>query len=439
MPNEPQIPTAPDNLQSCSVPPVIAVPPTLPAEANHPASSGRKALTILLSVYLGLFLVDALVSFADDSFALFFGIHALSIIRGLVAFTAVLMALLVYVLMALTPMIPKRLFLPLTLFNLAATLVSIPFMIYHYDRLYLITWSVSACQLIFGLAALYVVLGGFRFHWPLVPASQLNPRRFSWLNLFGFVLANIFVLLPAVIIYLFFSAALAVDHFSDGFVALRPGGIMVQVRKYVRDDGKTIELFPMAHVADAGFYQKVSQTFPSNSIILMEGVTDEQNLLTNKISYKRMAQSLGLAEQHEEFSPGLAKMERADVDISIFSKETIGILNLIMMIHAKGMNPDALQQLSLYTPPPHFEVQLFDDLLGKRNQHLLGEIKSHLADSDNLMIPWGAAHMPGIARGIEKDGFHLKETQEYMVIHFGGSRNSTKVTAQPAGNEKSKQ
>jgi hypothetical protein len=430
------MPNAPDNLPSANVPPVIAVPPTSPT--NPKSGSLEHLLAILLSLYLGLFLADAVVSFADDSLSVFFDLHFLSIFRGLIAFFAVLMAIVIYVLMALTPMIPKRIFLPLTLFNLAATLASIPFLIYHYDRILWIGWGVSTCELIFGLGIFCWVQGGFKFHWPLVAVNQLNLRRFSWLNLGGFVLANIFLLLPAVVIYLLASVAVAVDHFSDGFVALRPSGIMVQVRKYVRSDGKTIELFPMAHVADAGFYRKVSQTFPSNSIILMEGVTDEQNLLTNKISYKRMAKSLGLAEQHEEFSPGLGKLVRADVDISIFSKETIGILNLIMMVHAKGMNPEALQQLTLYTPPPHFEVELFDDLLGKRNEHLLAEIQSHLAQSDNLMIPWGAAHMPGIARGILKDGFHLVQNQEYMVIHFRGFGSSGKAAGQPSSDAKTK-
>jgi len=421
-----------------SAPPVIGAPPTLSAESSQQPSSGRKLLALLLSLYLGMFLADAVISFADESLSLLFDLHLLSVFRGLIAFFAALMAIVIYILMALTPMIPKRIFLPLTLFNLAATLVSIPFLIYHYDRMHLIGWGVSTCQLIFGLLIFGWVQGGLKFRWPLVAVNQLNLRRFSWLNLFGFVLANLFVLLPAVIIYLFFSAALAVDHFSDGFVALRPGGIAVQVRKYVRDDDKTIELFPMAHVADAGFYKKVSQTFPSNSIILMEGVSDQQNLLTNKISYKRMAKSLGLSEQHEEFSPGLGKMVRADVDISIFSKETLGLLNLIMLIHAKGMNPEALQQLTLYQPPPHFEEQLFGDLLGKRNEHLLGEIQSHLAQADNLMIPWGAAHMPGIARGILKDGFHLDQTQEYMVIHFRGLGNSGKAAGSANGDAKVK-
>jgi hypothetical protein len=83
-------------------------------------------------------------------------------------------------------------------------------------------------------------------------------------------------------------------------------------------------------------------------------------------------------------------------------------------------------KLLQYSPPPHFEEQLFDDLLLKRNQHLLGEIQSHLPQTDNLMVPWGVAHMPGIAREIQKSGFHLDGTQDYMVIRFHGADHQTK-------------
>lgn len=430
MPSEPAPPAGPTNH------PPSGVPPPLLAASTHRPSSGRQFLAVLLSLYLGLFLIDAVASFADASMILFFNLHFFSVISAIISFFAIVASVLIYLSMGLTPMIPKRLFLPLTLFNLVAMLAVIPLTIYHYDRLSLIGWSVTTCQVICGLGILYCSQGGFKFRWPLVGLNQLNLRRFSWLNLSGFVLVNIFVLVPAVIVYLLIGTALAVDHFSEGFVALRPGGISVQVRKYVRDDGKMIELFPMAHVADAGFYRKVSQTFPSNSVILMEGVSDDGNLLTNKISYKRMARSLGLAEQHEQFEPGLGKIVPADVDIGIFSKETIGFLNLVMLVHAKGVNPEILQQLMLYQPPPNFEAQLFDDLLGKRNEHLLGEIQSHLAQSDNLMIPWGAAHMPGIARGIQKSGFHLDQTREYMVIRFRGFGSPGKAAGPASGEAK---
>jgi hypothetical protein len=80
-----------------------------------------------------------------------------------------------------------------------------------------------------------------------------------------------------------------------------------------------------------------------------------------------------------------------------------------------------------YSPAPGFERQLFDDILRKRNEHLFGEIRSHLKDSNELMVPWGVAHMPGLAREIEKSGFHLAETREYRLIRFWGAKNEAKV------------
>ena len=291
-----------------------------------------------------------------------------------------------------------------------------------------IVWVISACQVILGLLILNCSQGGFKVHWPLVSRGQIGIRCFSCWNLSAFLLINIFVLMPAVIIYLFYCATTAVDHFSDGFMALHPGGFTVQARKYVRNDGKMIELFPMSHIADASFYQQVSQTFPTNSIILMEGVTDNENLLTNKLSYKRAAKSLGLTEQKQEFNPTNGEMVAADVDVDQFSANTIGLLNLVTLIHSKGLDSGTLLQLMQYAPAPGFEKQLFDDLLTKRNQHLLGEIHSYLEQSDNIMVPWGAAHMPGIAKEIQKAGFHLDEAHEYQVIRFHGVGNHVKDT-----------
>lgn len=379
----------------------------------------KKLVSILLNLCLGLFLADAFVSLVDDTLILLFGLHLLSAIRGIVFLFAFLLAMLVYVLMGLTPMIPKRLFLPVTLFNVVALLAMVPLSIFFYGRLQQVSWILSFCQVLFGLGILYWLKGGFKFRLPIVEDKQLGDRRFSWLNLSVFLLVNVFILLPAVILYLVFSAALAVGHFSEGFLALRPGGFTVQVRKYVRPDGKMIQLIPMAHVGEADFYRNISQSFPSNSIILMEGVTDRKNLLTNGISYKRMATSLGLAEQEEEFAPVWGEMVPADVDTEQFSKNTIDFLNLVMLIHAKGVNPEMVLKLLQYSQPSQFEQQLIDDLLRKRNRHLLDEIQARLPESENIIVPWGVAHMPGIAEEIQKSGFRLDESRDYCVIRFG--------------------
>jgi hypothetical protein len=373
---------------------------------------------MLLSVCLGLFLADALVSLADDSLGLFFGFHGLAGIRIVVGLLAGAIALVVYISMAFTPKIPKGLFVPLCLFNLLTLLAAIPFTIFFYERSQLIEWSISVAQVILGAWVLYRIGNGFKFGWPLVPPARLNDGCFGWRNFSLFLLVNLCGVLPVVVVYLFFCAALAVGHFTGGFMALHPGGFTVQVRTYVRNDGKTIQLYPMAHVAEADFYREISQSFPTNSIILMEGVTDSQNLLTNKISYQRMAKSLGLAEQHAGFKPSRGSVVPADVDVDQFSKNTIVLLNEVILIHSQGINAKNVQALLQFQPSPQMEEELMDDLLRNRNRHLLGEIQAHLPVSDTIIVPWGVAHMPGISAEIQKSGFRLTQSRNYEVIRF---------------------
>jgi len=90
-------------------------------------------------------------------------------------------------------------------------------------------------------------------------------------------------------------------------------------------------------------------------------------------------------------------MERADVDVKEFTPNTIGFLNVVMRIHSKGLNAATLMELMSFSPPPGFEKELFDDLLRKRNRHLLDEMQRRLPETENIVVPWGAAHMPEIA------------------------------------------
>jgi len=418
-------------------PPWVATPPPpLPPKTDGKSLSAGQALAFLLSLFIGLFLADAVVSFVDDSLILFFDVHILSMIRGILALFVMLMAIVIYGLMGLTPMIPKRLFLPLTLFIPMAGVVAVPFLIYFHSRIHQGAWGLSFCQVILGLSILYGLQGGFKFRWPLVAANQLNVRRFSWRNLTVFLLLNVLVLPPALVVYFVLCAGLAVDHFSEGFVALRRDGLTVQARKYVRDDGKTIQLLPMTHVGEPDFYRRLSQSFPTNSIILMEGVTDNRHLLTNKITYKRMTKSLGVTEQQQEFKPR-GELVHADVDVEQFATNTIGFLNLIMLIHSKGLDAETLLKVMQFSPP-HFEEELFDDLLRKRNRRVVEEIHARLPESENIIVPWGAAHMPEIAKEIQKFGFRVDQTQEFVAIRFRAPRDQNKSAGKGADSGKPK-
>src|SRR5262249_15469564 len=151
-----------------------------------------------------------------------------------------------------------------TLFKPAAGLIAIPFAIYFYRWAQPLAWLISLSQGLLGLGILRAAQGGFRFRWPLVRENLVEGRRFSWGNLSAFVLVNL-IFLPAVVLYLLVCVALAADHFSESFLAVRPGGITVQARKYARADGKTIQLFPMSHIGDPAFYRDLSESITTNS------------------------------------------------------------------------------------------------------------------------------------------------------------------------------
>jgi hypothetical protein len=412
--------------------PNSSAPPLLP-ELNPRPSSARKLLAWLLSLCLGLFLADAAVSILDDSVALGFNSHIFLVFRIIIGLLAVLMAVLVYFLMALTPAIPKSLFVPLGLFYLVLQLVGLPLAFLYFEKIQLMGWIFSAVQVGLGLWLLARAQGGLKCRWPLVPLTRLGQRRFTWRNLAGFFLANVFILLPVVLIYLFVCFAGLVSHYTEGFMTLHPGGFTVNAKKYVRADGKTIQLFPMSHIAEGNFYQEISETFPTNSLILMEGVTDEHQLLKHGINYKKMASALGLSEQHEKFAPTRGEIVPADIDVSQFTTNTLDLLNVVTLIHSRGLDATTLQTLMQFSFAPDLQHYLFDDLLKKRNRHLLEQIQSHLPETEHLVVPWGVAHMPEIAREIQKFGFNLEATKEYEVIRFHGIRHPL---AEPKPSEK---
>jgi hypothetical protein len=397
-------------------------PPGQPSEPAEP-SSGRKLCALLMSLFLGLVLANAVFSTLDDACALLWGVHPLMIPSTIILFVSVPAVALVYVLMGLTPVIPKQIVLPVVASLGLPLLVALPAMIYYYQKLLWYDGVTSGAQVIVYVLLIRWLRGNWQFRWPLVADQHLGRRPFSWRNLLLFVGLNLLVLLPAAMLYLGWCATLAVHHFTGGFVALRPRGIVMQARKYTREDGRTVVLIPMTHIADADFYQSVARTVASNSVVLMEGVTDQHNLLTNRLSYRRAARSLHLAEQHEGLKLEQGRLIQADVDVQEFSSNTIAVLNLISLVHGEGLTSRTLGRLLQYSPSQEVEQQLFDDLLARRNRHVLSELKARLPESASFVIPWGAAHMAGLAREIEKSGFHLTDTRDYLAIGFGAGNN----------------
>lgn len=384
-------------------------------------SSSRRFLSFLLSVCLVLFLADAVVSVLDETLILLGGIRMLAAPRFFITLLASLGAMLVYLLLGLTPIVPKRLFLPMTLFIPVATLATIPLLIYHHEHHGMIILGASVCQLACGLVVLRLAQGAVRFQWPLIPVAQLGTRAFSGWNLSGFVLGNVFLLAPAAVLYLMYCLALATDHFSAGFLALHPSGLSARAGAYARSDGKTIHLVPMMHIARPGFYREIENSLPDGSVILTEGVKDGRRRLKHNLTYGKAASALGLVEQRAEFQPKHSRERWADVDIERFSAGTIEILDQTALIYSQGPNLANILKLLHKSQDPVRSEQLMEDILLKRNEHLAGEIRKELENSDVIVVPWGALHMPGISEEIQKLGFKHIGSREFTIVSFRGN------------------
>lgn len=389
-------------------------PPPLPTADPE---SIRPTLTAVLSLVLVLFLASALLTFTDNTFYLVTGRQDLAPFGGLPFLLMLLAGIPTYCMMALIPSIPKRIFLPVSLFIPVVYIAITPLLVIFRDHALLVIWSASLAQLLLGLLILKRMHGGSKLRWPLFPERQLADRPFSWVNLTGVIAAGVFLVIPGLVLYAAFTAKLTIEHFSDGFVALRPNGISMQVRDYVRDDGKKITLVPMSHVGEAEFYHDLAASFPPGSVILMEGVTDKDQLMNTHSDYSKMATSIGGVEQTQAFKPK-GEIVAADVDMNSLSPATLGMIKTAMLVHAKGVTAETLPIL-MKPMPPGMEKQLMDDILTKRNRHLLEVVRERLPTSENIIIPWGAAHMPEIAREIQKEGFRVVGTKDFVAIRFG--------------------
>ncbi|NBV84865.1 MAG: hypothetical protein EBS01_01055 [Verrucomicrobia bacterium] len=205
---------------------------------------------------------------------------------------------------------------------------------------------------------------------------------------------------------------------SNGFLSLNLKGLFVECRTYEKN-GNQVVLLPTVHIAAPSFYDEIMQTFPADqAVILPEGVTDNQGLLKVKLDYSGVADAVGLSAQ-----PNLTlrrkepSVRHYDADIADFSKQTVETLNAIAMViqSATTSGPlTALEALSGFTEPDT-EV-LIKDILETRNARVVSGVEKELSNFKYIALPWGAAHMPGIERGLLKLDMHKVNQQRFNVF-----------------------
>jgi len=188
----------------------------------------------------------------------------------------------------------------------------------------------------------------------------------------------------------------------------------------------------MAHIGDDDAYRALFESFAGQSTLLLEeGVSDEQGLIGEGLFYEMLAGRIGLDVQ-PSFDALLAAMpasdtgvpmpdiRNADVDARVFSEDTIAVLGAAARLYQSDRLAPALKQFqaTLDALGPDATQTAFRDLIDNRNAHLLAEIRTGLDDYQRIIVPWGALHLPGIEDAILEWGFEQTASRQHRITAY---------------------
>lgn len=390
----------------------------------------------LTNLFIVLFLFAATLGIIDQLLMRFLQPSPLAELRSLADLIAVLLGLVLYFGMSFNRHLPKLILLPLIASLLWGLLDFWPL-----PKLLGANSSAlfAACgQLLLGLLAIWLIRAGKQKSWLFI-RSQFAGPGFSGRNFCGFALLNI-VLLPIILLILGFSAASTlIEQSTAGFARLKPNGLYMVERVYRRGE-KNIRLAGMIHMGQQNYYAELIDSIAGRrTIILAEGVSDEEQQLQENFSYGKLAELLGLASQ-EQFSfkgrlieaesldragaveGNLPDILRADIDLKEFDPRTIEVLNALgKYLLGSDSIAGGLSDFNRWAEThltPEINRVVMHDLLDRRNRSLLGYLPKALRKYDTLVIPWGALHMVGIERGVQELGFSLQQSKERLSVDF---------------------
>ncbi|HJV34914.1 MAG TPA: hypothetical protein VJ604_07595 [Geomonas sp.] len=393
------------------------------------------------NLFLLLFLADGAISFLDHLVRLIAPLSPLDSLQRMVANLVILVAPVVYLCLGIDRRLPKRVFLPLIIFVFSClfALLLVPSLSGSTPFGLLI----SAAQLALCLLPLNCFSRRGRPSLTMPPELFDRPS-FSPKNTVTFAAVNLLVLPCFLVLLLAVTVNAYMEKFTSGFMHIAPDGLHMSEKVY-RRGSQTIRLAGMIHVGEKDYYEKVvGAAAPGRTLILAEGVSDSRELLKNRPDYGKLAGYLGLATQQdrmrfegrmidqEELERSLPARQRkdrggidilrADVDISSFQPVTVWFLDSL----GKQMNesPTLSSQLlasvawSEKNVTPAMQQTIMDDILNRRNQVVIKQLRKALDRYDNVVVPWGALHMPAIEQEVVNQGFQLQQVRDRVSIHF---------------------
>jgi hypothetical protein len=388
--------------------------------------------------YIVLFLIDAGLSLIDELLVAFSSpLPLFSSMRYFVAYVVIALSMLFFVCLGVDRRLPKRVFLPLTLYISWCTLSMWPLSgTIGRESLGLVS---SVGQLLLGVAAIVLLhsLGGKN----LLTSELFQAPMFSLRNTLGFTAINL-LLLPFALVYTgLATTSYYLDQQTAGFMRLSPIGIYMTDRSYHLDE-KVIRLTGMIHIGTEDYYEELAGSIPAKkTIILAEGVTDQDRLLEHQFNYSKLAGVIGLSSQEkmsfdgnlvdlyalnggspierEQDKPDIA---RADIDLNRFDPQTVEFLNALgRTLFSDKPLVEGLAEYNDWVSENMTQERIAGvmfDILDKRNEVVIDSMLRTLKRYDTIIIPWGAMHMPAIEEAVLDQGFMPGAARERLSLDF---------------------
>lgn len=392
--------------------------------------------TAVANVYLIAFTADGAVSLVDEIWFAAAGASPLSALRNSLGLVVVLASLLMAIVLAFAPQLPKLVFVPLIVAALWFAVGAPPFLIGTDERT--VSLFLALVQLVIATAAFLLVQ--LRAGQALLSA-RLLPRKSHLFLRIAFASFVVVALIPLGLAALgAWALVMNAEAQTEGYLNFTWSEI--QAREAVlRRQTKAVHLVATAHIAEQGFYEAIYNQVPPHAVILAEGITDVKGLLGGSAMRGEAASFLGLKTQDafeemlgpaipeaaagataKEVKPGAAAkarpdVVRADIDVSELSPTTLRCLKGDLEVGGAALSGEDVDVATRLCSEADRKV-FWDEILHARNARVLKSFDALAERYDVFVVPWGALHMPGLQAAFEARGFRVERTRLLTLARY---------------------
>ncbi len=369
---------------------------------------------------------EACLSGLDDAVRAATGSSMLLAPRRVLAWAVLLAAFFVPVAVTLTPRLPARLFLLLSVSAVWLSLGAAPLLILVGSPAAVGPTATGIQLAISALAFVWILRRNGGQGWLLTDAA-LAGAGFSLRRSLAWAASLLALGLPAAGLYVLVSGATWLQFATQGFVAFDASGVVLADRRYTRAD-REVRLVGMLHIGDEVGYRALVRSFAgADTAVLQEGVSDDGQWLKTPLSYGRAAAVLGLDSQEnlETYfqdsldDEGEPVFLHADVDVASFEPETIAWMEQLAQVYAADDFWTALRRFGAWTSERQDEWPIVErDIFTSRNEYLVARLDEALMDYSRVVVPWGAAHLPAIEAAVLERGFVQTDAVSHRLFNW---------------------